>query len=152
MRRLLLCLVLALLPGVAHAEGWVAEMVEDEGGPVMMASVTGSADGDFQPMLEMTCADEGLGLRYLMATDDGQPGDSANFRFENEHDEIVMAMNYEAMDGAFAAYFPVDDPIVSLIETGADLFITQMNGNNPAQDFTLKGSTKAIAALLKTCK
>ena len=56
------------------------------------------------------------------------------------------------MDGAFAAYFQPTDPMVAFLETGDEVFISESSGNYPAQTFSLKGSTKAIGKLLKTCK
>lgn len=151
MRRFALCIVLCLLPQAAFAAGWTAQMEEDEGGPVMVASVTGEADGDLQPTLRMMCGD-GVNLRYEMASDAASPGSEADFRFENEHDQITLHMIYEDMDGAFAAYFPVTDPMIGLLEDGKDVFISETAGNYPAQSFSLRGSTKAITALLKACK
>jgi hypothetical protein len=155
MRRIVLCLALFLLPGAAYAAdgGWSASMQDTEGGPAMVASVTGQADGNVQPTLELMCAgDKGVALRYSMASDDGQPGGEADFLFENEHDQITRHMVYEDEDGAFAAYFPANDPMISLLETGQDAFLSEATGNYPNQDFPLTGSTKAIAAVLKTCK
>jgi hypothetical protein len=153
MRRFVLCIALCLLPHAALAAAWTAQMEEDEGGPVMVASVTGEADGDLQPMLRMMCAgSDGINLRYEMASDAGSPGSEADFRFENEHDEATLHMVYEDMDGAFAGYFPPTDPMIALLQNGKDVFISETAGNYPAQSFSLKGSTKAITALLKTCR
>lgn len=155
MRCALLCLALMLLPGAAFAAdgSWTAQMEDDEGGPVMVASVTAAAQGKITPMLRLMCAGaEGLMLRYEMASEEGQPGSEADFLFENESTQVGKHMAYEDMDGAFAAYFPPADPIVALLETGEEVFISETTGNYPAQTFPLKGSTKAIGALLKTCK
>jgi hypothetical protein len=154
MRRILLCLAL-LLPTTAFAAdgSWTAAMEDDEGGPAMVASVTGAADGNVMPTLRMMCAgDQGVALRYAMASDEGQPGGEADFMFENEHDQITRHMVFEDEDGAFAAYFPPADPLIKLLETGQDVFISEATGNYPNQDFPLDGSTKAIAAVVKGCK
>lgn len=155
MRRGLLCLVLMLAPGAAHAADgrWTAQMEDDEGGPVMVASVAAAPQGDITPMLRLMCAGtEGVMLRYEMASEDGQAGSEADFLFENETAQVTKHMAYEDMDGAFAAYFPPADPIVPLLETGEEVFISEASGNYAAQTFALKGSTKAIGTLLKTCK
>ena len=44
MRRAVLCLALMLLPSAAYADGWTAQMEEDEGGPAMVASITAPAN------------------------------------------------------------------------------------------------------------
>jgi hypothetical protein len=140
--------------GVAlAADGWTAEMQEDEGGPVMVASVTAAAVGDVTPELELMCAgDEGVNLRYLSSADTVAPGSEADFSFENESAKLTKHMQYEEMDGAFAAYFPPKDPMVAFLQTGDEVVISEASGNYPAQTFTLKGSSKAIAKLLKACK
>jgi hypothetical protein len=150
MRRLLIALALCALPQSVFAAGWTAEMQEDEGGSVMVAYVTAEADGDLQPTLRMMCFDEVM-LRYEMAGDIGGPGSEADFLFENEQDQVTLHMLYEEMDGAFAAYFPKTDPIISLLEHGSDLYVSETTGNYPAQAFTLKGSTKAIETMLDNC-
>jgi hypothetical protein len=153
MRRILLCCALFLLPTAAFAEGWTAQMVEDEGGPIMMASVTAPAHGDITPELEVTCAgEEGVNLRYLMPVDAGEPGSEADFLFENEAAQAKLHMALEDMDGAFAAYFPKTAPIVVLLQTGDEVFVSDASGNFPAQKFVLKGSSKAIATVLKGCQ
>ena len=155
MRRLLLCLVL-LLPNAAFAAdtGWTAEMEEDEGGPVMVASVTAeAADPSTAPSLRMMCAgSDGVNLRYTPPSNTGQPGDTADFTFENEVSQLTLHLVYEDMDGAFATYVPPSDPILELLRTGTDVEISYSSGNSPAQDFSLKGSSKAIGKLLKTCE
>jgi hypothetical protein len=60
-------------------------------------------------------------------------------------------MIYEDMDGAFVAYFPQADPLIALLENGSDVFVSESSGNYAAQSFSLTGSTKAIAKVLKAC-
>ena len=156
MRRTVLCLALLLLPvgpAFAAADHWVAEMQEDEGGPVMVASVTAAAVGDVTPELFMMCAgSEGLNLRYISTADNVAEGSEADFSFENENSKLTEHMKLEEMDGAFAAYFKPSDPMVAFLQTGADVLISESSGNYPAQTFTLTGSSKAIGKLLKDCK
>jgi hypothetical protein len=100
----------------------------------------------------MCAGDEGVSLRYDMADDTGEPGSEADFLFENESTQAKLHMAYEDMDGAFAAYFPKSDPVVTLLQTGEEVFVSDASGNFPAQTFALKGSSKAIATVLKGCK
>ena len=152
MRRLLLILVMAILPGSALAEGWVAQMEDDEGGQVMVASVTGDPQGDLTPTLEIECAGkQGVMLRYLASTENGAPGDKVSFLFENESRQVTLEMAYEDMDGAFAAYFPKAAPIIDLLENGPDVTISDSSGNFPAEAFSLHASTKAIGKVLSGC-
>jgi hypothetical protein len=41
--------------------------------------------------------------------------------------------------------------MVEFLKTGEEVFISEASGNYPAQTFPLKGSSKAIDALLRTC-
>lgn len=155
MRRALLLLALAFMSGPAFAADgvWSAQQEDDEGGPVMVASVSAEADGDITPMLRVICAgSEGVMLRYEMASEDGSPGSEADFLFENESTQVTKHMAYEDMDGAFAAYFPKTDPILTLLKTGEEVFVSESSGNYPAQSFPLKGSSKAIDTVIKNCQ
>jgi len=156
MRRTVLCLaVMMSFAGGAMAadSGWTAQMEEDEGGSVMVASVTAAADGDVTPELRVMCAGtQGVNLRYLTSADTVSPGSEADFQFENENTKLTKHMQYEDMDGAFAAYFQPSDPMIAFLQTGDEVFISESSGNYPAQTFTLTGSSKAIGKLLKTCK
>jgi hypothetical protein len=152
MRRLLLTLSLVILPGAALADGWTAQMQDDEGGQVLVASVSGEPDGKLTPSLSLLCGgSEGVMLRYLMASEDGSPGAESDFLFENESQQAKVHMIYEDMDGAFVAYFPQADPLIALLENGSDVFVSESSGNYAAQSFSLTGSTKAIAKVLKAC-
>ena len=154
MRRFLLCL-LFLLPGVSLAAGstWIAQMEEDEGGPVMVASVEADAGGGtLVPMLRLMCGASGeFALRYETSTEGGEPASEADFLFENETAQLTRHLAFEEMDGAFAGYFPVTDPLLALLRVGASVTVSEANGNLSAQAFSLKGSSKAIATLLKHC-
>jgi hypothetical protein len=152
MRRIVICLTLMLFPGAAlAAEGWIAEMEEDEGGPVMVAYVEAAPTGDVTPMLRTMCFGGDFTLRYETSTITLEPGTEADFVFKNESTQITKHMALEEMDGAFAAYFPASDPMVALLKTGTDVTVTESKGIMPAQSFSLKGSSKAIATLLKNC-
>ncbi len=150
MRFILSLAALLLLTSNTLGAGWTAGMEEDEGGPVMMASVEGEGPGDFPPMLILTCSDE-VGLRYLTAGDLGGENEEADFLFASESAEQTLHTRWEGMDGAFAAYFPKTDPVLELLMSGSDLLITSPAETYPPQSFTLEGSRAAIETLLATC-
>lgn len=155
MHRALLCLawMMATGPAFAATDTWTAQIQDDEGGSVMVASVTAAAVGDVTPELFLMCAgSEGLNLRYVSSADTVAEGTEADFSFENENSKLTKHMKLEEMDGAFAAYFQPSDPMVAFLQTGDEVFISESSGNYPAQTFTLSGSSKAIGKLLKTCK
>ena len=71
MRLLSLAVVPAALIATASlGAGWESGMVEDEGGPVMMAWVQAEG-GDVPPELRMMCGDQ-LNLRYGQGTSLGE--------------------------------------------------------------------------------
>ena len=155
MRRLLFCLVLLLPDGALGADpAWTAQLEEDEGGPVMVASVEATpGEGELIPRLRLMCGgSDRVVLRYETPTEGAGPDSEADFLFENEISQVTKHLAYEDMDGAFAGDFPLIDPIFDLLRTGADVTVSASTGNFPAQAFSLKGSSKAIAALLKTCR
>ena len=55
MRYLLLTLSLIMLPTAALAGGWTAQMQDDEGGQILVASVSGEVDGKLTPSLSLLC-------------------------------------------------------------------------------------------------
>lgn len=155
MRRALLCLSLLLLPATAFAgDGkWTAEMQEDEGGSVMVASVSIKPVGDLIPTLSLMCAGtEGVNLRYEMSTGGAEPASEADFVLKTDKAELSKHMVFEEMDGAFAAYFQPTDAAIALLKGGSEITITQTGSDSQAQTFPLAGSSKAIDTLLKSCE
>lgn len=155
MRRAVLCFALLLLPATAlAAEGkWTAEMQEDEGGPMMVASVLAKPVGDFTPVLSLMCAGtEGVNLRYVTTLGTAEPDSEADFTLKSDASQLTRHMVYEDMDGAFATYFQPSDPTIDLLKKGKELTISDAAGKYAAQTFALTGSTKAIDTLLKACK
>ena len=154
MRRAVICLALMLLPTTAFAaEGkWTAEMQEDEGGSVLVASVTAKPIGDLTPALSLMCAGtEGVNLRYE-AHIDGEPASEVDLTLKTDKAEVTEHFVYEDMDGAFAAYFQPSDPMIALLKGGKDVVVSDKSGKSPDQSFALAGSGKAIDTLLKDCK
>jgi hypothetical protein len=151
--RPLLALPLLLLATSALA-GWESGMVEDEGGPTMMAWVEGEG-GDVPPELRMMCGDQ-VNLRYGMGSGPGEGvapgGEPLPFTFDFGDATITLDMQYEEMDGAHAAYFAVDAPILGLLRSHGSVTVDDPTGTWRAQEFTLTGSSAAIAALLATCR
>lgn len=156
MRRLLLAVPFALIASTALGTGWESGMQEDEGGSVMMAWVFGARGGDVPPELRMMCGDE-LVLRYGQgAAPEGAPDPiidtPVSFTFDFGDDILSLDMQYEDMDGMYAAYFPTDSLIVGFLRTEDSVAVDAPSGPWPVQEFTLEGSSKAIAAVLKSCR
>ena len=133
--------------------GWESGMQEDEGGPVMMAWVFGAQGGDVPPELRMFCGSQ-VSLRYGQGAlpEGAEPIlDPVSFTFDFGDDMLSLDMQYEEMDGMYAAYIEPDALILGFLRSEDSVAVDAPSGPWPVQDFTLQGSSKAIAAVLKTC-
>ncbi len=152
--RVLVLAATIMLAAPAMAAEWTAEMVEDEGGPRMMASVIGPGGEEYPPELFVFCEGGSISLRYAFPVADGvaMPNDKPlPFTFEFGNGSVTLDMQYEEMDGAFASYFPSDDKIVDLFKSAATVIIDDPTGLYHPQAFPLTGSTEALDTLLKQC-
>ena len=154
MRLFALTVVPAVLLATASlGAGWESGMVEDEGGSVMQAWVQ-AGNGDVPPELRMMCGDQ-VNLRYGQGTSLGEGvepiTDPVDFTFDFGDDQVSLPMQYEEMDGMYAGYFEPDAPILGLLRSADTVAVDVPNGPWPVQEFTLQGSSKAIAAVLKSC-
>jgi hypothetical protein len=152
MRRLLLAVPFALVATTALA-AWESGMVEDEGGEVMMAWVYGANTGANPPELRMFCGGQ-VSLRF------GQGGtgegvepirDPVAFSFDFGDESETIDMQYEEMDGMYAAYLEPDAPVIGLLRSADSVAVDAPSGPWPVEEFTLTGSSKAISAVLRTC-
>ena len=154
MKSPVLALSLTLMASAASAAGWESGMQEDEGGPTMMAWVYGAEGGDVPPELRMFCGDQ-ISLRYGQgALPGGEPEpmlEPMEFTFVFGDDIIAVEMQYEEMDGMYAAYVPTDAIIIGYLRSKDGVAVDAPSGPWPVQEFTLEGSSRAIAALLRTC-
>lgn len=159
MSRRSICFCIGLLPVLALpalAAEWTAEIVEDEGGPRMMASVTGPGSGEaFPPEIFIFCGASGeVNLRYAFSVGEGElPFDGpVAFTFEFGSGSARLDMVFEEMDGAFAAYIPVDHEIVGLLRSAATVIVDNPTGLYHVQAFPLTGSSAALDTLLAACE
>jgi hypothetical protein len=154
MRHLLLAVPFVLLASAANA-AWESGMQEDEGGPVMMAWVYGAEGGDMSPELRMMCGDEMM-LRFgqgALPEGESEPiTEPVEFTFDFGDDMVALEMQYEEMDGMYAAYFPKDALIIGYLRGKESVAVDAPSGPWPVEEFTLEGSSKAISALLKSCR
>ena len=129
--------------------GWSAQMEEDEGGPVMVASSCES-DTESGPALRLYCGNiryngNGLGMGAT-------PPASSTLVLTSGGKSLTADVRFEEMDGAFAAYVELGGPIVSLLKTGNEVGVTLKGTNLPSRTVSLKGSTAAIDKLISACK
>ncbi|HWA17893.1 MAG TPA: hypothetical protein VG757_02755 [Devosia sp.] len=153
MLRIALAAVFASIASAVLAAGWDSGMVEDEGGPAMMAWVYGDG-GDVPPELRMMCGD-GVNLRYGMGSGPGEGTEPVTepltFTFDFGGLLVQLPMQYEDMDGMYSAYVSRDSAIIGLLQFMRTVSIDDPTGTWREQMFTLEGSSKAIGALLATC-
>jgi hypothetical protein len=154
MRLLALAVVPAALT-IASASlgaGWESGMVEDEGGPVMMAGVY-AGDDAASPELRMFCGDQ-VSLRYGQGTaaEGSEPiMEPVSVTFDFGDDMISLDMQYEGMDGMYAAYIEPDALVLGFLRSQDSVAVDVPTGPWPVEEFSLQGSSKAIAAVLKSC-
>lgn len=124
----------------------------DTGTGQTMASIcTGPAEKRTE--LYVLCGgDNALSVRYLPAMDQEPEGDGkADIRWTAAGETISLSMQFEADDGAFAAYPAISDRIVELLRTADSIQAVSSDGKYGPHRFTLAGSSKAIAAARKSC-
>lgn len=159
--RSLAIVALLLAAGPAFAEdkpAWEAALWSMEEGEMLVASVTSAVpSGDeLVPTLALMCGAPGeYYLRYDAgpSPDDSMDweGQSATFEFSSGQEHIERELQFEAMDGMWAMPLPVDDPLMGVIEAGDELLVLMPNGGVNENTFSLKGSSKAIAEVRKSC-
>jgi hypothetical protein len=153
MRLLALAVLPALFASTALGAGWESGMVDDEGGPVMMAWVSGDGGGDPAPELRLFCGDQ-VSLRYghgAPAEENAPIMEPVTAIFDFGDDAVSLDMQYEGMDGMYAAYVEPDALVLGLLRSGDNVAVDVPSGPWPVEEFSLAGSSKAIAAVLKSC-
>lgn len=152
MRRLFLAVPFVLAASTAFGAGWESGLQEDEGGSVMMAWVQGTSSSGVPPELRLFCGND-LSLRYGIADGASSSPDSppVTFLFDFGEDTVSLDMQYEDLDGMYAAYMEPDAPVVGLLRSELAVAVDAPSGPWPVQEFTLSGSSRAVGAVLQTC-
>lgn len=148
----------AMLAGCAFAEDvpqcsrWTAEMVEDEGGPVLAASSCATDAPDVY--MTLYCAVDTVLLRYDMANGaetDPELDQQQQVTFDFGDAQITLQLQFEAMDGQFATSVPAVDPFVTLLASGTTMRASPADVSYPTRRFGLAGSASALSTLLAQC-
>lgn len=152
---------LALSSPAAAAEAcgtWTAGMVEDEGGPVMMATTCTLHEEMQSDLLVMCGGEKSLYLRYLSGLVAESPPSNTETGYQGEFEIAsgkaveTVKMVYEEMDGAVTLSTPFDGPIAKMLNTGETLSIKSKDGFFKPDSFALKGAPEAIKKLQSTCQ
>jgi hypothetical protein len=129
---------------------WSAQMEDDEGGRVMVASSCES-DTESGPAFRLLCGEE-INIRYDGLGMDANPPASSTLVLTAGGKSLKTNVVYEEMDGALAAYVEMGSPIISLLKTGNEVGVTFNGVNLPPRMVSLKGSSAAIDKLINACK
>jgi hypothetical protein len=131
--------------------GWSAQMEDDEGGPVMVASSCES-DTETGPAFRLLCGGE-INIRYDgLGMDVANPPALSTLVLTSGGKSLNADVVYEEMDGAFAAYVETGSPVISLFKSGNEIGVTFKGVNLPPRMVSLKGSSAAIDKLVTACK
>ncbi len=136
----------------ASCTTWSAEMLEDEGGPVLTAQACSTDRPD--AYLSLTCFAGRLNLRHdlgLAAEASVPLGEVTDVTFSSGSDAVTLAMAYQEMDGRHAADAGLDDPLIQLLKAGEAVTIADVAGLYPVKQFSLKGSSAALGRLVAAC-
>lgn len=132
---------------------WAAEMLEDEGGPVLTAWVCAADRPDAQLLLN--CTANRAFIRYdLAAGAEASPEleEVVDVTFTTEQGEASLPMSYQAMDGRHATDVAADAPLMVLLRGGDGVTIRDVAGRYPERSLSLTGSAAAIGTLLAACR
>ena len=146
--------VATALPAKAAAAcaAWKAEMEEDEGGPVLTASVCAKGASP-APALMLQCFTNAL-FRYdpgPSSGPDADPGTSLHLTFATETGSLEQQLDFQEMDATFAAELSPAAPLLALLRSGSTVTVTDGSGRLPTKTFTLAGSSAAIGKVLGKC-
>ncbi|MDR3475786.1 MAG: hypothetical protein P4M09_29425 [Devosia sp.] len=137
-------------PAVAATCTWHAAELEDEGGPVLTASVC-LTDATGAPQLLLQCLG-GPHLSYDLGSGAAniEPDTKADFTFRVGGKSIVRQMTLEAMYN----YFTLDleaknDPLLILLGSGFEVRVE--SGDYGTRVFPLRGAKAAIGKVLAQC-
>ncbi|MEO5805749.1 hypothetical protein [Devosia sp.] len=134
----------------ADSCSWSAEMEDDEGGPVMVASSCAS-DAESGPAFRLMCGDQ-ISIRYDgLGLGDNAP-ESGTMVLTSGGKSLDADVVLEEMDGALAAYVDMGSPVVALFKTGSAIGVTFKGMSLPPRMVSLKGSSAAIDKLINACK
>jgi len=131
---------------------WIAEMMEDEGGPVLTAQACSIDRPD--AYITVTCANGTAGVRFDLAAGaeaSPEPNETTEVTFATATDQVTVEMGYEEYDGYFSVYPRPDDPLIQLLKAGETVTMTDVPGRYPEQHYSLKGSTAALGKLTAAC-
>lgn len=132
---------------------WVAEMQEDEGGPVLTAHAC--SDDSSQTWLAMTCHEGTVWIDHdlgLGGTKEPQLDETAEVEFVTDGGIETVSMQFQAMTSMFGGSVPANGKLVDLLKSSKSLLVRDGAGAYPARTYSLKGSSAALTTLVSACR
>lgn len=132
---------------------WAAEMLEDEGGPVLTAHAC--SDDSSQAWLAMTCHQGTIWIDHDLAlggTTEAQLDETADVEFVTDGGVETVSMQFQAMTAMFGGSVPANGKLVDLLKSNQSLLIRDSKGAYPARTYSLKGSSAALTTLVSACR
>ncbi len=147
-------LIYFTMPGRADdsCRGWVTEMVEDEGGPVLTTHAC--SDDATQTWLSMICLDGRLWLQFDMALGgerEPELDEEVAVEFVTDAGIETVPMSFQAMNAMFAGDVAADGRLVELLKAEPSVLIRDTAAAYPARTYSLKGSSAALSQLVVAC-
>jgi hypothetical protein len=133
--------------------GWVAEMQEDEGGPVLTAHAC--SDDSTQTWLAMTCHEGTIRIDHDMALGGNtEPGlaEETEVEFVTDGGVETVPMQFQEMNAMFAGSVAANGKLVDLLRSNQSVLVRDSAGRYPARTYSLKGSSAALETLVSACR
>jgi len=139
-------------PAQDNCRVWAAEMLEDEGGPVLTAHAC--SDDPSQTWLAMRCYDGTIWIDHDLALGgEREPGlaERTEVEFVTDGGIETVPMMIQEMTGYFSGEVPAEGKLMELLKSQASLLIRDTTAAYPARTYSLKGSSAALSKLVSAC-
>jgi hypothetical protein len=149
-------LLVSTTAGAAEAcTGWTAEMVEEEGGPVLAAYTC--SDDAAAAYLSLMCVDGTVVVANDLAAGmniapDPDLGLKVPVEFATAQGSAEMPLEFSQMTAMFVGETPAKGELVGLLKSGASVEVRDPAGVFPARTYPLEGAAEAIGTLLEGCQ
>lgn len=142
------------LPGRAaeSCRTWVADMQEDEGGPVLTAHAC--SDDASETALALRCFRGTIWIEHDLAVgSDREPNseETVAVEFVTDSGTQTVSMRFQEMNAMFGGEIPADGPLMSLLKSSESVLLRDSGALYPARTYSLRGSSAALSTLVSRC-
>lgn len=142
----------ARVQGAEGCRSWTAEMLEDEGGPVLTAHAC--SDDPSESWLAFTCHDGTLRIDLDLAAGgsrDPAYDETVDVEFVTDGGVETISMQFQALTSFFSGEAPAKGRLVERLKSQKSLLIRAATADWPARSYSLEGSSAALAKLVAAC-